>query len=254
MAKENLHPLAVWDRVRSEGMEREQMLRGLAAHHVVELTHILDALQGEYDKTVEMVIAGEFCKEPVDGGVMQLRMAMEKVGVYSQTDITQNRIGIPPSSMHYSHWNGNKLRVLVMDCIKPDMDGRLKGYIPSTLCLNTIAKGWTNGPRTGRLAARDEPLINAKLHEPSLLALVLEQLEGESMCNAVLVNKEWSRVVLTSPEIKRKVDELKEVQILRNIGLDCRSSDGGDDTDQGYSYSDDQRFDRLHQYDGYGSN
>jgi hypothetical protein len=74
------------------------------------------------------------------------------------------------------------------------------------------------------------------------------------MCNAVLVNKEWSRVVLTSPEIKRKVDELKEVQILRNIGLDCRSSDGGDDTDEGYSYSDDQRFDRLHQYDGYGSN
>jgi hypothetical protein len=73
------------------------------------------------------------------------------------------------------------------------------------------------------------------------------------MCNAVLVNKEWSRVVLTSPEIKRKVDELKEVQILRNIswsdsvGRLCLDSDSGDDADGGH-------FDHIHQYDGYGSN
>ena len=241
MAKDKLHPLAVWDRVRTGGMARDEMLRGLAAHHVVELTHILDALQGEYDKTVEKVVAG---MELTDGGLA--------VVFYGPL--------LFPPSMHYSHWIGNKLRVLVMDCIKPDIDGRLQGYTPSTLCLNTIAKGWANGPRTGRLAARDEePLISVKLHEPSLLSLIIEQLEGESMCNAVLVNKEWSRVMLSSPEIKRKVDEIKEAQILRNILWS--DSDGRFSPDHvgfGFDYDRDN-YDRDHSYDdhpysGYGSN
>ena len=249
MAMSKLHPLAVWDRVRTEGMAHKEMLRGLAAHHVVELTHILDALQGEYNKTVEQVMTDEFCKEPTDER-MQLRTAMEN----ESKEENEYLRGGPPRSMHYTHWNGNKLRVLVMDCIKPDIDGRLKGYAPSSLCLNTIAKGWVNGPRTGRLAARDEPLINAKLHEPSLLALVLDQLEGESMRNAVLVSKGWSSAMLSSPEIKRKVDELKVLQILRNIALSDsvgRDFDGGQSSDDGGGWHRD-RYD--HDYSGYGSN
>ena len=252
MAKDKLHPLAVWDRVRTGGMARDEMLRSsrLPAHHVVELTHILDALQDAYDKTVEKVIAGVVELTDEEEG---LAAAVVLVVHNEAAEKEEGYPLLPPSSMHYSHWIGNKLRVLVMDCIKPDIGGRLQGYAPSTLCINTIAKGWSNGPRTGRLAARDEPLISVKLQEPSLLALVLEQLEeGESICKAVLVNKEWSRVMLSSPEIKRKMDEIREVQILRNtawsdsvVGL--HSSDSGD-------YYDDDRHHNRYDGGGYGSN
>ena len=74
------------------------------------------------------------------------------------------------------------------------------------------------------------------------------------MCNAVSVNKEWSRVMLSSPEIKRKVDEIKEAQILRNIlwsDSDGRFSPDHVDFDD---YNDDRRHSYNDNYSGYGSN
>ncbi len=77
--------------------------------------------------------------------------------------------------VHCTHWNGHKLSILLMDCIKPSIDCRLAGYSPSSMCLNTVAKRWPCGPRVGRMAARQKPLIHAQLFEPSLLALILDR-------------------------------------------------------------------------------
>ena len=240
MAKDMLHPLAVWDRVRTGGESRDEMLHQskLAAHHVAELGRMLDALQVAFDEMVTAV--GRFLDEGTPTG----EKALLQQAVIREA---KNTGGEPPMSVHYTHWNGHKLRILLMDCIKPNIDGRLSGYTPSKVCVNTIAKGWANGPRTGRMAKQPEPLIHAKLCEPSLLALVLDRLEGEPMSNALLVNKEWSRVLLSSPDLNRKATELVMARALRG-----RESDSEDDRVMYVSYLSDGNG--QYGYTGYGSN
>jgi hypothetical protein len=212
---------------------------GLAAHHVTELGRMLDALQAAFDEMVTTV--GRFLDEetPTEEKTPQQQ------AVIHEAKKTNSE---PPVSVHYTHWNGHKLRILLMDCIKPSIDGRLAGYSPSNVCVNTIAKGWANGPRAGRMMAkRPEPLIHAKLCEPSLLALILDRLEGEPMGHALLVNKEWSRVLLSSPDLERKAKELVMARAFR--GRDSDSDDGRvmyvsylSDGSGGYSYTRDTGY------------
>ncbi|KAG1670820.1 hypothetical protein FOA52_003411 [Chlamydomonas sp. UWO 241] len=53
-------------------------------------------------------------------------------------------------------WIGNRaaplLRSLILQCIRPDVDGSLPGYLPSPNVRQTSAKGWVAGPQVGRLA------------------------------------------------------------------------------------------------------
>ena len=58
-AADLLHPLIVWDRVRTGGEGRSGMLdrRCLAAHHRAELAAILDALQASYGRARGLVLA-----------------------------------------------------------------------------------------------------------------------------------------------------------------------------------------------------
>jgi adenylate kinase family enzyme len=204
MAKIHLHPLTVWDRVRTGGERREEMLhnKGLTKHHSNELAAILDALQTAYDGVTRRMLP---CFRVDAGGgeawPQELTAALKEIIKAG----TRNK-----ESMHYTYWSGSKIRVLLMDCIRPGFDGSLPGYTPSILCTNTIAKDWAKGPRSGRLAAGAKPLILAKLHEPSLLALVLEQLEGGTMCNAMLVNKEWNSVICLAAGF-----HLKAKQVVR---------------------------------------
>ncbi|KAG1670819.1 hypothetical protein FOA52_003410 [Chlamydomonas sp. UWO 241] len=52
------------------------------------------------------------------------------------------------------------LRGLVMQCIRPAVDGSLPGYLPCPNVRQTSAKGWVAGPQVGRLALaqRENPL------------------------------------------------------------------------------------------------
>ena len=242
-AKDQLHPLEVWDRVRTGGESRNVMLHhcGLAAHHVTELGHMLDALQVAFDEMVTTV--GRF----LDGETPTEEKTPQQQAVIHEAKRTNSE---PPVSVHYTHWNGHKLRILLMDCIKPSIDGSLAGYSPSNVCVNTIAKGWANGPRAGRMMAnRPEPLIHAKLCEPSLLALILDRLEGEPMSNALLVNKEWSRVLLSSPDLERKAKDLVMARAFRS-----RDSDSDDGRVMYVSYLSDGNGDYSYTgHAGYGS-
>jgi adenylate kinase family enzyme len=198
VAKINLHPLTVWDRVRTGGESREAMLhaKGLAKHHSEELAAMLDALQAAYANVTRQMLLSS---SSGGGQPEELTTALAEVVRMG----TLNR-----ESMHYTYWRGDKIRVLLMDCIRPGFNGCLPGYTPSSRCVHTIAKDWPNGPREGRLAAGTKPLIHEKLHESSLLARVLEQLEGGSMGHAMLVNKEWSSVICLAPGFQTKVNQV----------------------------------------------
>lgn len=207
IAKLYLHPLTVWDRVRTGGERREDMLhgKGLTEHHSNELAAILDALQTAYDGVTKRMLP---CFRADGGGeawpqeLTTVLKELIKMGTLNK------------ESMHYTYWSGSNIRVLLMDCIRPGFDGSLPGYTPSNLCINTIAKDWAKGPRSGRLAAGAKPLILAKLHEPSLLALVLEQLEGETMINAMRVNKEWNSVICLASGFQLKA---KQVSYMNHL-------------------------------------
>ena len=94
-------------------------------------------------------------------------------------------------------------RAALLDEIKPSPDGSLPGYTPSNGCMLTIAKGWVGGVRSGRMSGH-VPLIHAVL--ASILGLVLETLEDETMQHAMLVNKEWSTTICSAPGFKAKVE------------------------------------------------
>ena len=206
-AKIHLHPLTVWDRVRTGGERRDEMLhaKGLAKHHSDELAAILDALQAAYTGVTRQMLPppSSVCAPLGEGQGGEGPQAKEETLTAALQEVI--RIGtLNKESMHYDYWSGSRLRVLLMDCIRPGSDGSLPGYTPSSGCMHTIAKDWPKGPRSGRLAAGARPLIHAKLHEPSLLALVLELLEGEAMGHAMLVNKEWSGVICLAPGFQAK--------------------------------------------------
>jgi hypothetical protein len=92
-----------------------------------------------------------------------------------------------------------------------------------------------------------EPLIHIKINEPSLLGLVMEPLEGSAMWNAMLVNKEWSRVIRSAPGFDLRViaEGLRRASIERE-----RESDDdfyGDDS------GDEYRYEYMFDNGGYGS-
>jgi hypothetical protein len=170
IAASRLHPLAVWDRIRTGGESRTKMLHhtGLAMHHREELSKILDALQAAY-----------------------IRAA-------ARFDYPQMHFNTSSMKNDFRH-----ARAAMLDKIKPGPDGSLPGYTPSTGCMLTIAKGWVGGVRSGRMSAQ-VPLIHTVL--ASILGLVLETLEGETMQHAVLVNKEWSTIICSAPGFKAKAE------------------------------------------------
>jgi hypothetical protein len=205
-----LHPLAVWDRIRTGGESRTEMLyhTGLAMHHRQELSKILDALQAAYTRATT---------------------AHEEGPNYPQ--------------MHYTSTDCfGHTRAALLDKIKPGLDGSLPGYTPSTNCMLTIAKGWAGGVRSGRMS-RYVPPIHAILHDASILGLVLETLEEETMQHAMLVNKEWSTIIRSAPGFKAKVEAV-EALIERRRAYIARSPDSSPRGGYSGGYND---------YRGYGS-
>jgi hypothetical protein len=154
-----------------------------------------------------------------------------------------------PASMHYEQKDKQgfgHMRALLLDCIKPSIDGKLNGYSPSSVLTHTVAKGWAGGVSRGRMSVL-EPLIHIKINEPSLLGLVMEPLEGSAMWNAMLVNKEWSRVIRSAPGFDLRViaEGLRRASIERE-----RESDDdfyGDDS------GDEYRYEYMFDNGGYGS-
>jgi hypothetical protein len=207
-----LHPLAVWDRVRTGGENMIKMMygSGLSLHHSEELSKILDALQAAY--------SARGTGEPTH-----------------------------PVSMYYDKSNEflkyGHMRSIILDKIKPSLDGSLQGYTPSTGCMLTIAKGWVGGVRIGRMSGY-VPLIHAKLSNNSILGLVLEALQGVAMANAILVNKEWACIIRSAPGFKEKVMSLMLGCTGRGSDFDFWSDDG-DDSGSWRDYYDNYR--------GYGS-
>jgi RNA ligase len=214
-----LHPLEVWDRVRTGGESRSGMLhlKGLAEHHSQELSRILDALQAAYSKAHDG--AGPACMH------------------YSRFDEdhghTRARLldSIRPGFMHSFRFDEDHrhTRALLLDSIKPGFDGTLEGYEPAGFMVNTFAKGWAQGViKTGRFS--QEPLIQSKLSDPSILGLVLESLDGHDMGRAMLVNRKWSSIIRSAPGFEAKVEEVP----IKGINWNRRSSNP-------YSSSDDER-------------
>ncbi len=194
---------------------------GLAVHHSKELAGILDALQCAYNEHHSKEHAGT------------------SDALQSAYNELVKQYPIDSMMMYYHPEIANKSRVSIMDLIKPGIDGSLPGYTPSSACLNTIAKGWANGPRV-----KPTPLIHEKFHEPSLLALVLDRLHDEAMGNAMLVNKEWNSVIKSSPDYDCKVEKLN--LYFRNLAVSS-SGDQSDDDRPFHAYSGGG-------YAGYGSN
>ena len=208
-----LHPLDVWDRVRTGGESKQGMLygTGLAVHHREELVRMLDVMQEAYT----CARRGLFC---IEDGVGYMK-------------------GDPgPESMHYMYGEEGHMRVRLLDQIRPSTDGMLGGYTPSVCMGNTFAKGWIKGPKGGRF---NEPLIHAKLHDPLILGLILESLEDDALINAMLVDRRWSSIVCTAPGIQDRLDRLK-----------CSRLEEATDRHRHTGYGSDWT---RHSYTGYGS-
>ena len=105
-----------------------------------------------------------------------------------------------------------------------------------------MAKGWISGSRYGRLAATD-PLIKAKL-DPSLLAYVLEQLDGSDMETALFVCHEWCCIIRAGLHFARNVKQIQERALCACMSYDSEPEDWGP---VDFHDDDDDR------YDGYGS-
>eukprot|EP00967_Tisochrysis_lutea_P070232 scaffold92574_cov18-Tisochrysis_lutea.AAC.1 len=83
-----------------------------------------------------------------------------------------------------------QLRCLLLECVKPQVDGHLPGYAPSPSFAQTFAKGWAKGPEVGRIAE----MVNRPpswLDLPDDLGLsVLSHLEdGKDLARVLLASK-----------------------------------------------------------------
>lgn len=135
------------------------------------------------------------------------------------------------------------LRGLVLDCIRPDMDGTLPGYSPSPNFAQTHAKGWArNGP------ADTNMVLASRAHqgwgEGSAAEILLggfRQLSYERLGKVQLVCKEWQRVISCDAVCKEK---LKDGAAVRRYRYGRVYGDYGDEYDSMGGYD---------SMDGYGS-
>jgi hypothetical protein len=101
------------------------------------------------------------------------------------------------------------LRGLVLDCIRPGMDGTLPGYSPSPNFAQTHAKGWArNGPADTNMA------LASRAHQAwgegsaaEILLGVISQLSYERLNGVQLVCKEWQRVISCDAVCKEKMKD-----------------------------------------------
>jgi hypothetical protein len=234
-----LHPLCVWDRVRTGGESRHAMLyhSGLPVHLREDLGKVLDALQSAYDearsKVGRSLVLGEVV-DPSSGlaGAVEAARGMSRIvaGTLDQRMFEDVATAVRPESMHYECEGGGcgMMRVLLLDCIKPRRDGTLDGYTPSSGLALTFAKGWPGGVRCGRMSEQ-EPLICAKFGGLPILDTVLDLLDGFEMGCAMLVNKEWGRVIRAAPgfgdKVQQRVDHLRTRRAHRGRGRFLSDSD-----------------------------
>ena len=236
----------------------------LTLQRTIELAiHDKDAsLKGELPLTLSLNVYG---RQRQDNGYLSpqllasepflraLRFVIEEVGASFHT-ILEDGTSQPWTAMYYkkrkqTDWlaaeetdthcdtwrNSVRIRVLVLDCIQPDSDGTLFRYTPSNVVLQTWAKGWKQGPQSGRLAS--PPSLLLKL-EPGLLGTILDNLHGADFVRtALFVCKQLAVVARSGSNFISKMTAILEVQVEdRSFYAGAWLSDGSGDSDDHFRY------------------
>jgi hypothetical protein len=151
-----------------------------------------------------------------------------------------------PISMYWQKQSASKhgkMRCLLLDCIKPEYNGSLPGYSPSSKFLEMLpAQGWGSGPRAGRLAisSSSPSSMLMKMLNSELIAAVLVKLKVGNrwaVRRASLVCHEWHCIVDATPEFQKDGSDYEEAvnwQGSDSDSDDCYEVDEFDD----YSHND----------------
>jgi hypothetical protein len=224
---------------------------GLSKHHSKELAKMLDALQTAYSTARGAVVAAWMQKNMMTKQDHETDDTISPPPLLAKAIDAARKVGqAGPASMHYGmdrDMTYGHMRALLLDCVRPSDNGTLVGYIPSPGIINTIAKGWTNGVSNGRMSAQ-VPLINAKLNDPSVLGLVLEQMdEVDDMFNVMLVCKEWNSAIRSMPGFEERLDRA----IIHHWNSSRRNSNNNSSGRSSPAYG--RYRDWSPDYSGYGS-
>jgi len=275
-ARINLSPLQVWHDVKM-GWDGKKRIANEPIHFRKERMLMLKALEKAFDEE-KGKLDFEFdanatwesgCEDAVfiaDNNSPSCLKGNQVVSEYNKNGIMMDRMFLrlgfdQPSSlsMFYSPSKYfSLLRVELIDRIRPSDDGIMRHYSPSSNFAQTFAKGWKNPKKK-----QEEPLIFSL---DQVFGLVFSFIEVKkdywrdmSILDVKLVCKQWRNTINQDKEIQQRIaaHRLEKIQ-QRNAHYLWRSTDGSDNSDNGYFHhhddSDDGYFHHHHHYDGYGSN
>lgn len=135
------------------------------------------------------------------------------------------------------------LHCLVLECIRPSMDGSMFAYSPSLNFAQTWTKGWGLGPQVGRFSPSNSLLDTLP---QALLSEVLGKLGGADFAHASTTCKLWAATSHAHPEFADKCSAGRKEAEDEKQRFRRRSSLSGS-----MFHTFDHEYDRR---SGYGSN
>lgn len=230
---------AILDALESQFCRVQRALAHMAAQAQAQqsqgrLCELLDGMQGfladrsGWEEELENVLASLSLEEgsgnASDGGA---RSSVDEKTLYSSSSfqhalhyVLRHIEGKVEGSMFYRHRSHRDapcplplLRGLVLDCIRPGVDGTLPGYSPSHSFAQTYAKGWARG------GPQDTSVVRAARAQQGwgdgetieILIGEVRQLPCENLGMAQMVCKEWRRVISGDAVCKEKLKDAAAV-------------------------------------------
>ena len=124
--------------------------------------------------------------------------------------------------MYYDGAASFRLRVQLLDRVRPSDGGALAHYAPSANFAQTFAKGWGGGP-----ARQPAAPISSMLGHPGVMDTVFRLAPAPAVARAALVCWEWRRAIVQHAELGARIAERRE----ESRRAARRSWDGGSRSD-----------------------